>query len=87
MPVIIGIVAASASRAMTDLSDRIARRLNNVGKVSGSSTENSSASATVSITKPYTGMARPSRCNGFSAAPSSDGSGSSAVDLMELLMR
>ena len=51
-PATIGIIVAGDSMAMIDLSDRIARRFNSVGKVVGSSSENSSIRPSVRITSP-----------------------------------
>ena len=51
-PTTTGIIVAGDSIAMADLSDRIARRFNSVGKVVDSSSENSSIRPSVRIASP-----------------------------------
>src|SRR5574340_799660 len=85
-PAIIGIIEASESSAITDLSDRIERRLSAVGNVFGNNREKKMIRARVSSGNPYTVRRRLNAAAG-DILLSSERVGSSALDFSDSIAR
>jgi len=79
-------MAASANKAMIDLSPIIERAFNSVGKVSGKTSEKPRINAKVKIGSPNPGSKRASRAIGESTA-SSGRVGSSALEWIDCMVR